>query len=913
MTALIGAGAMGHVYLADDCHLSRQVAIKVLAPGLLEDEDARRRFHQEAMSLSRLNHPGIATIHDFETVDGRDLLVMEYVAGTTLEARIGGRPLDTDAIADLGAQLAEGVAAAHACGIIHRDLKPANVRVTPSGRVKILDYGLAQLAPAAALEASTRTRAVGSPFDGTPAYMAPEQLRGKPADERSDVYALGAILYEMATGRRPVSAPHLYGLIDQALNTKPAPPRTINPSIPPRLEATICKALEKTPGLRYQHASELAVDLRRLALPDPSGRPIRRWHVAAAASVVAAIGIAAWLATREPAGPVIPFNARDWVLVADVPGDGAGTGEMVRESLTVALQQSRYVNVLPRDRVVAALKRMERPPTSVVDEATGVDLSRRENVKVLLLARVDHEGGGTRISVRGLDAAGQLLFVERAALHSERDMLGTLDVLAGRVRQHLGESLDQITLSRPLALVTTRSTGALQRYSRAVDQSALGQYSDAEASLKAALALDPDFAMAHFRLARVSQRLGRPAEERKHVETAHRLREKLTDRERLMIDAAYYHQRDEYQRAEDSLRTLAGLYPDDADGRHEFGLGLLYNGRTDEAADQFREALRLDPFNAEAYSKLALLLAETNKDREALGVADAALQRGLNTPELRLGRAMAIFGLDDTAAAARAFGAMAASAQESERVLGQLYAARLLIYEGKFAAAAASLEKTARADRAAGRTYPERVRRYLIGRLALLRGDRKTALEQAALMIEGDEVRVEHLHHAAELQVRAGDLTTAEGTRRRLEAVQAERPTPFTLSSLRLLEADLARGRRDLDRAVDLYHDADATNATYHAHVGLAEIAASRSDWPGAAKAWRDVIASRGEILRYGFPGDWVLAHVELARASAKAGVPVDARAAYARALNAWKDGDDTPYRSEARQAQARLSEGTTP
>ena len=178
--SLIGEGGTGQVYLARDEHLHRDVAVKVLSPGLFGDEQARHRFRSEALTLSQLNHPNIATIHDFETVGDRDLLVMEYVAGETMSERIARKPLAEEEIAKLGTQLAQGLAAAHSNGIIHRDLKPSNLRITPDGFLKILDYGLARLAPTRLTDLSTRTGIVAeSVFEGTPAYMAPEQLRGR--------------------------------------------------------------------------------------------------------------------------------------------------------------------------------------------------------------------------------------------------------------------------------------------------------------------------------------------------------------------------------------------------------------------------------------------------------------------------------------------------------------------------------------------------------------------------------------------------------------------------------------------------------------------------------------------------------------------------------------------------------------
>src|SRR5271168_2663886 len=198
----IGAGGMGVVYRAHDEQLDRDVAIKVLPRGSLTDETARKRFRKEAMALARLNHPNIATVHEFGTQDDSDFLVTEYIPGITLDTKLARGPLPPAEVVRLGAQLAAGLAAAHQQGIIHRDLKPGNLRITTDGRLKILDFGLAQLFHTEASAESTVTLANAGELSGTIPYMAPEQLRGQPADVRSDVYSAGAVLFEMATGRR---------------------------------------------------------------------------------------------------------------------------------------------------------------------------------------------------------------------------------------------------------------------------------------------------------------------------------------------------------------------------------------------------------------------------------------------------------------------------------------------------------------------------------------------------------------------------------------------------------------------------------------------------------------------------------------------------------------------------------------
>jgi len=261
----IGKGGMGVVYRARDERLDRDVAVKVLPAGTLADEAARQRFRKEALALSKLNHPNIQTVHDFDTQDGLDFLVTEYVPGVTLNDRLAGKELPEKEVLRLGQQLAEGLAAAHEQGIVHRDLKPSNLRVTPDGRLKILDFGVAKLlgpvSATATTETGTRTMA------GTPLYMAPEQRRGEPVDARSDLYAAGLVLWEMATGKPPVAGRGLSGTTS------------------PDLQRIVEKCLEEDPDLRYQSARDLLADFRRLAQapPLPSPQPAPRFPAGAPA------------------------------------------------------------------------------------------------------------------------------------------------------------------------------------------------------------------------------------------------------------------------------------------------------------------------------------------------------------------------------------------------------------------------------------------------------------------------------------------------------------------------------------------------------------------------------------------------------------------------------------------------------
>jgi hypothetical protein len=253
---------MGVVYRARDSQLGRDVALKVLPQGALANELARKRFRREAHALSRLSHPHVATIHDFESVDGLDLLVMELVPGPSLQEALSRGALAEREVVRLGAQIARGLVAVHAHDVVHRDIKPSNIRLTPDGMVKLLDFGLAR-ADAIPGDSATTETASGA-VAGTPPYMSPEQLLGREVDARTDVYGVGVVLYELATGARPHGDASGPQLVARILNEDPAPPRAVNASLSHGLEAIILKAVDRDPSLRYQTARELLIDLDRL-------------------------------------------------------------------------------------------------------------------------------------------------------------------------------------------------------------------------------------------------------------------------------------------------------------------------------------------------------------------------------------------------------------------------------------------------------------------------------------------------------------------------------------------------------------------------------------------------------------------------------------------------------------------------
>ncbi len=514
----IGAGGMGEVYRARDERLERDVALKVLRAGTLTDETARRRFRKEALALSKLNHPNIATIFDFDTQAGVDFLVMEYVAGEPLDVKLHSGPMAEQEVARLGRQLAEGLAAAHAQGLIHRDLKPGNVRLTPDGRLKILDFGLARLIEPVTDSATTVKLTESRGLAGTPPYMAPEQLRGEAVDARSDIYAAGMVLYEMLTGQHPFRGARPDQLYRAILQEDPPPITKQRPDVPRRLEQITIRALEKRAVDRYGSAAELAEELAEVQrLLETSAalargqrvlsRRARRRRAWAATVVMVVVAVAAGYVFQrlsvEDAGATSPALA---VLpLASLLGDAdsALLAKLVARMLTTDLGESAHLRVLASTALQNILKnqRLESASEFTSSELRGI--ARSANLSHVVVLSCFRAGNTLRADLEVLDVRqGQTVSTGSEEVEGEDSLVRMIDPLAARVRNAL-LSPKQLASEedRPFGDITSNSQQAVVLFYQARELEAQGYFIQAGELYGEALALDPDFFLAKQHLA----------------------------------------------------------------------------------------------------------------------------------------------------------------------------------------------------------------------------------------------------------------------------------------------------------------------------------------------------------------------------------------------------------------------------
>jgi eukaryotic-like serine/threonine-protein kinase len=923
---VLGGGGMGMVYKAEDLKLGRRAALKFLPEELAGDPLALQRLEQEAQTASALNHPNICTIYDIEDYQGQPFIAMELLEGETLQQHLAAsapNAIPVLSLIDIAMQVCLGLEAAHGKDIVHRDIKPANIFLTKQGPVKLLDFGVAKVLANGAVHGVGvgANRGKGLPPSvrpnltrtgvtvGTTGYMSPEQIRHEELEGRSDLFSLGMVLYEMATGHRAFMGDTAVVVQEAILTETPPSVDTLNPEMPGSLAAVIRKALEKDRSQRYQTAAAMRHDLERVRgmLLQSDRRRMRRW-VPAAAAVLAIAGALAWSLARRSTG--VTVSADDTIVIAhltNATGDRA-FDEALYTALRIAFEQTPYLNVLADDKVSEALSGVGIDGSTGVTPDVALQVCRRTGSRIVVAPAIADAGNRLSLELRAIDCrSGSTISQIQNEAASREGVIAALGIAALQLRREIGEPESSLaSYNAPLQSATSSSPDALELLTLGYRRQLAGSAREAIPFYQRAVQVDPNFALAQAALSTASANVYETALAAAAGLKAFEQRGRMTAPVRFNVESTYHREvTGDWEQSCDVLTRWVQAFPHDVIARNNFALCLSVLGQQDRALGEAREAARLYPAT-HTYGAWVYLSVIAERLSDAQATMDEAIRRSFNSTTIRDLRVLLAFLRKDDVAMQQqwAWGIGKADGQ-------QLFVGKALVeaYRGQFDAAHRSVDTaTALAGTAPNtidggvldvalmrievglpltrspavdptQTLPSR----LLGTLLLARAGRREEAMKAA-----DELRQDHPSNT----------------------VVQQYGLPLIEAAVKLRSSDGAGAVAVLEpvKRYDLA-DTQVLPALYPSYLrGLAYL--QTGDNAAAATEFQKILAHPGLVRRQVIGA---LSGLQLARAQRAMGDGSAARNSYEAFLALWQNADsDVPLYREAKAEYEALRRGAS-